>query len=264
MEAPHTKKCLLRLIAQLVFTTMPEGPSIVILKELLRPFAGRRIRAAYGAARVDLHRLIDARITEFKSWGKHLLICFQGFFLRIHMKVFGKCLINRRGEMDPRLRLLFVKGEVNFYHSDVKLQNGSPEDYFDWQTDIMAEEWSQGKAKRSLAKIKKSMISDALLDQGIFSGVGNIIKNEVLFRNLVHPESVVGEIPARKLSELVADVREYSLLVYKEKKAPQKKRHWQIYNQLECPRCYGPVTRKYIGRAKRLTCFCDTCQQLYK
>ena len=166
---------------------MPEGPSIVILKELLRPFAGRRIRAAQGKARISLGRLVDERITEFKSWGKNLLICFQGFFLRIHMKIFDNYLINRRGEPDPKLRFLFVKGEVNFYKCDVKLEEGSPDKHFDWETDVMADEWNPHKAKRSLTKIKKAMIADALLDQGIFSGVGNIIKTEVLFRNFVHP-----------------------------------------------------------------------------
>ena len=31
------------------------------------------------------------------------------------------------------------------------------------------------------------MVCDALLDQTVFAGVGNIIKNEVLFRTGVHP-----------------------------------------------------------------------------
>ncbi|HRO68823.1 MAG TPA: hypothetical protein PK951_00545 [Chitinophagaceae bacterium] len=42
------------------------------------------------------------------------------------------------------------------------------------------------------------MVCDALLDQEIFSGVGNIIKNEVLYRIRVHPESLIGDIPLKK------------------------------------------------------------------
>ncbi|MER3465444.1 MAG: endonuclease, partial [Chitinophagaceae bacterium] len=41
------------------------------------------------------------------------------------------------------------------------------------------------------------MVNDALLDQEIFSGVGNIIKNEVLYRIEVHPLSTIGALPLR-------------------------------------------------------------------
>jgi hypothetical protein len=41
----------------------------------------------------------------------------------------------------------------------------------------------------------------------IFAGVGNIIKNEVLFRIRVHPLSTVGALPPAKLRELVANRR---------------------------------------------------------
>ena len=37
--------------------------------------------------------------------------------------------------------------------------------------------------------------ADALLDQDVFAGAGNIIKNEVLHRIRVHPESPVGRLP---------------------------------------------------------------------
>lgn len=54
------------------------------------------------------------------------------------------------------------------------------------------------------------MVCDALLDQQIFSGVGNIIKNKVLFRIRVHPESVVTKLPPSKLNELVKEAKVYS------------------------------------------------------
>jgi endonuclease-8 len=49
-----------------------------------------------------------------------------------------------------------------------------------------------------------------LLDQHVFSGVGNIIKNEVLHRIRVHPESTVGGLPSRKLGEMIRQARDYS------------------------------------------------------
>ncbi len=53
-------------------------------------------------------------------------------------------------------------------------------------------------------------VGDALLDQQIFSGVGNIIKNEVLFRIRVHPECVIGNLPPRLLTKLIHQAKIYS------------------------------------------------------
>jgi len=50
--------------------------------------------------------------------------------------------------------------------------------------------------RRRLRARPDLLACDALLDQDIFSGVGNIIKNEVLHRIRVHPESTVGALPA--------------------------------------------------------------------
>jgi endonuclease-8 len=54
------------------------------------------------------------------------------------------------------------------------------------------------------------MICDVLLEQDIFAGVGNIIKNEVLYRVRVHPESLVGNIPPAKITSIIKEARQYS------------------------------------------------------
>ena len=56
---------------------MPEGPSIVILKEAADPFTGKKIIAVSGNSKMDSGRLKDQTVIAFKSWGKHFLICFD-------------------------------------------------------------------------------------------------------------------------------------------------------------------------------------------
>ena len=63
---------------------MPEGPSIVLVKEAVTKFIGEKIIAVSGDSKIDQSVLLDKKIIEFKSWGKHFLICFKGFSLRIH------------------------------------------------------------------------------------------------------------------------------------------------------------------------------------
>jgi endonuclease VIII len=101
------------------------------------------------------------------------------------------------------------------------------------------------------------------LDQEIFAGVGNIIKNEVLFRISVHPETQVGALPPRKLTELINEAREYSFDFYRWKKAFELKKHWLIYTKRTCPRCKIPVLKRHTGKNPRRSFFCENCQTLY-
>jgi endonuclease-8 len=242
---------------------MPEGPSIVILKEELGAFKEKKVLEAEGNSKFDIARLKNLNIIDFKTWGKHLLICFDDFFLRIHLLMFGTYTINERKTSEPRLRLTFENGEFSFYACSIKLIEGAPDAQYDWETDIMSDKWNTSKAEKNLKALKKTLACDALLNQEIFSGVGNIIKNEVLFRTKIHPESRIDLMPSKKLTELIKDTRTYSLLFYKWKKAYELRSHWLIYNKKECPRCKIPAKRAYLGKTHRLTCYCDNCQIIY-
>jgi endonuclease VIII len=243
---------------------MPEGPSIVILKEELSVFERKKITDVSGNAKIDLQRLKGKKILEFRSWGKHLLIIFNGFYIRIHLLMFGKCLVNERKEVVPRLRMSFTKGEVNFYSCSVKLFDGDVSDAYDWRRDTMSEEWNPGLALKSLLENKQEMICDGLMNQEIFAGVGNIIKNESLFITKVHPETRIKNIPLKKLKEIVHTTREYCFDFYNWKKIFQLKKHFRIYNKGICPDCGSKIIRKHTGKGERRSFICKNCQILYK
>ncbi|MBA3665737.1 MAG: endonuclease [Bacteroidetes bacterium] len=243
---------------------MPEGPSIVILKEALQPFKGKKILEVSGSSKIDIQRMKGLKVEDFKSWGKHSLICFRGFYLRIHMLMFGTYRINEQKDAVPRLHLGFKQGEINFYSCSIRLIEGDVNDDYDWSSDVMSEAWDAKLAEKKLKKASKLNVCDALLDQETFAGVGNIIKNEVLFRIKVHPKSIIDKLSSKKLKELVKEASNYSFDFYEWKKLFELKKHWLIYKKKECPRCKLPVKKDHIGKGKRLTCYCDNCQVLYK
>jgi hypothetical protein len=126
---------------------MPEGPSIVILKEQAAGFAGRKILSAEGDAKIDKARLVGQRVVALRSWGKHFLIELQGFALRIHLLMFGTYRINERKDSPPRLSLGFDGGdELNLYTCSVRYIEGSPDDVYDWSADVMSDRWDAGHA----------------------------------------------------------------------------------------------------------------------
>lgn len=243
---------------------MPEGPSIVILKEAVQSFKGKKVLHAGGNAKIDKERMNGEKITAFKTWGKHFLICFKGFTVRVHLMLFGSYRINERKATPARLSLEFEDGsELNFYACSIVVIDGPLDEVYDWSGDVMNDAWDPTKAKQKLKAAPRMLACDALLDQQIFAGSGNIIKNEVLFRIFVHPGSTVGDLPAKQMNDLVREVRNYSFDFLEWKKAYVLKKHWLAHTKRTCPRCKIPLVKEYMGRTNRRTFFCNNCQVLY-
>jgi len=242
---------------------MPEGPSILIAREALQPFIGKKILTVKGNSKIEKSRLINQKIIDIRSWGKQLLICFEKFSLRIHFLMFGSYLVNERKSTPLRLSLCFKKGELNFYTCSIRFIDEPLEEVYDFSADVLNDQWSPRKASSKLRAMPDMNVSDALLDQQIFSGVGNIIKNEVLFRIRVHPKSLVGSLPPNKKSALIREARNYSFDFLKWKRIYELRKHWLIYTKKTCPRDHIPVQKEYIGRTKRRTFFCEKCQIFY-
>ena len=97
---------------------MPEGPSIVILKQQAAQFAGQVVRAVSGNSKQDLQRMEGQRVHALCSWGKHFLIAFDGFAMRVHFLLFGSYRIDERKTnangkpSSPRMSLVFDNGEL--------------------------------------------------------------------------------------------------------------------------------------------------------
>jgi endonuclease-8 len=244
---------------------MPEGPSIVILKELAQQFKNKKVLNAFGNAKIDKASLINKKVIDFKSWGKHFLICFPHTTLRIHFLLFGSYSFNEQTKADKSLRLClrFKNGTVYFYTCAIKVLEENPDDIYDWSSDVLNDKWKPANAVKKLKALPEEMVCDALLDQEIFSGVGNIIKNEVLYRVKLHPKSITGKIPAAILKQLVKEARNYSFDFLKWKKAFELKKHLLVYHKKTCVRCNLPVIKEDTGQKHRNSFYCANCQRLY-
>ncbi len=244
---------------------MPEGPSIILVKEATAKFNGKKIIAVEGNSKINQSRLFNKKITKIKSWGKHFLICFDGFTLKVHFLMFGSYTVDeKKPDRAIRLHLKFKNGEINFYTCSVKYLDGDINQHYDWSADVMNENWDKKKARIKLKETPEAFICDSLLDQDIFAGVGNIIKNEILYRVRVHPESVIGKISAAKLNKLIDETRIYSFQFLEWKRVYELKKHWLAHIKKICLRCDLPFIKKHTGVKKRRSFYCTNCQVLYK
>lgn len=189
---------------------MPEGPSLVLLREELARFEGEIVKRVSGNTKIDLTRMLHRRVRSVRTWGKHLLFEFDDFSLRIHLLLYGRCRVatlptTNRGDSGARVSLEFKDARLDFYACSAKFVEGRLDDAYEWHADVMSDEWDPAAARAKLRSKPDAYACDALLDQTVFSGVGNITKSEVLFRTKIHPLSKIGCLPARKMVALVAD-----------------------------------------------------------
>lgn len=245
---------------------MPEGPSLVILREEAKVFEGRRILRVEGNTKIDKARLEGRTVTAVRTWGKHFLVETPKVALRIHLLMFGSYRIDERREDKPlRIGLGFARGrELNFYSCAARLVEEPVDLLYDWAADVMSDAWDPKLARRRLCEHPGTLACDALLDQSVFAGVGNIIMNEVLFRVRVHPLSRIGALPPAKLRELVKQARQYSFDFLEWKKAFVLRKHWLAHTKRTCPRCGIPLHKGHLGLTQRRSFWCEGCQVLHE
>ncbi|GAC1378950.1 MAG: endonuclease [Ginsengibacter sp.] len=244
---------------------MPEGPSIIIARELVQKFIGQNVISVEGNSKNDIHLCEGKKIDDIKSWGKHFLICFDDFTIKIHFMLFGSYSIDEKPEWKKiRLGLHFKNGSLYLFACSVQFIDEDLNKLYDWSGDVMNDKWNPVAAKRKLKIQPEILVCDALLDQNIFAGVGNIIKNEVCYRVRVHPESKWGKLPRHKGNQLIIEARKYSFDFLEWKKEYTLKKHWLAHTKKKCERCDLPIIKKYSGRTNRRTFFCTNCQVLYR
>ena len=243
-----------------------EGPPLHVIAEELSQLAGECIAEVSGNSKIQKEQLKGQKVLEVFSWGKNLFLQFPEFSLKVHFLMFGSYRFNeeRKGVV-PRLSLVFSKHTLSLYNCSVKiLSNSDIKKLYHKELDIMSENWNLTKVIGLVSSLSQAFICDVLLDQTVFAGVGNIIKNEALFKSGVHPLSVVEGIPKKKLEDVANEARNFSLDFYQAvKKGDSIRSQLTIYGKKKCPICGERVVVRKTGKTKRISYFCPCHQKLY-
>src|SRR5215218_8472398 len=201
-----------------------EGPSLYLAMRQLKPFKGKTVLSVSGNTKIEKERILQKQVKTIFAWGKHLIIQFDDVALRTHFLLFGafeatvkdsSVTGDYKRSYTPRLQLDFENGDIKLFNCSVKfLETNNAKASYDFTIDIMSPKWNSEKAFDSIYSKPGVEIADILLDQEIFAGVGNIIKNEVLWRVHIHPATKVKNIAASELKKLIAETKKFSLLFY--------------------------------------------------
>jgi endonuclease VIII len=251
-----------------------EGPSLYLAQEQLKPFRKQRILSVEGNTTIAKDRFEGQVVKDIFSWGKHLVFQFNDFALRVHFLLFGtfEAVVKevavtgdyRRARV-PRLKFTFKNGEIAMFNCSVKfIEDADAKKLYDLSVDIMSAEWDPAKALKQFKAHADEQIADVLLDQDVFAGVGNIIKNEVLSLTRTHPEAKVSDLTPRKRKEIVATARSFSQQFLAWRRAFVLRKNLQAHGRGTCPHCGRKLVKRKTGKRVRWAYYCEHCQPLKK
>lgn len=243
---------------------MPEGPSILFLKNKLQRFKGKTVSEASGYSEMDKSAIDHVKILDIETYGKNLFFVFKDFFVGVHLGLFGSMLVNKRKKVNASFALHFPHSEINFYVANTKMYQGKPSDHFNFKTDILNKDFDGEYVLKTLQEVySEKSIGDVLMEQELFTGVGNIIRIESLYRAKIHPESLVKDIPEKKLVYLIETVVNYAYEFLDFLKNDEVKEKALIYGKKICPKDKTELMIEEMGKVKRKTYICPKCQKLY-
>ena len=202
------------------------------------------------------------KLSDIRTWGKHLLFLFSNGTVRVHLGLFGDVLVNERKKVNRSFYLEFAKGEINGYVVRAQKLPAPAAEVYDWRTDVLSKDFDPAYVKSLIKGQGLKTIDDVLMDQKIFSGVGNILRNETLYRAGIHPLSITGKIPATKITRLVKEAAKYAQRFYRELET-NKSHNFAVYQQ-EYAADGSAVTMMIAPKTKRRIFFSEHKQKLYR
>jgi endonuclease-8 len=123
--------------------------------------------------------------------------------------------------------------------------------------DILDPETPIGEIAESLRRDPDRELGDALLDQTLVAGIGNIFKSEAAFAAKLDPWRKVADLSAEDLELVVERARQLMEGAVKTGRQPAR-----VYNRAKrpCPRCRTPIRARKQGDDARTTYWCPRCQ----
>lgn len=255
---------------------MPEGDTVFHTADTLRrQLAGQMLTRC--DIRVPRYATIDLTgqvVDEVLSRGKHLFIRVGWASIHSHMKMDGTWRVgDRRLRVDHRARIVLEACDIRAVGVDLGVleileRDADAAAVAHLGPDLLGDDWDPQRAAANLTADPDRPIAEALLDQRVMAGVGNVFANELCF--------VSGHLPTAPVSAVANPLR----LVSRARDMLWANRfRWNrcttgdtrggrlmwVYGRAGqgCRRCGTPISSldPQPGSADRVQYWCPSCQR---
>ena len=255
---------------------MPEGDSVYQTARRLDALRGQVLTASDfripSLATVDL---AGRQVLESLSRGKHLLLRLEDeMTLHSHLRMEGRWDVQAAGgrwhrpEHEARVVLRTARTEAIGFSVLVDLVPTPAEQSLVGHLgpDLLGPDWDAEEALRRLGRQGHVAIGEALLDQRLLAGIGNVYRAELCFLSGVSPFARVDAVP--DLPRMVARAHQI-LLAHRDRPSRVTtgdtrpgRRLWVYRRRGPCLRCGTPISVGELGPEgqERTVWWCPSCQ----
>lgn len=246
---------------------MPEGDSLHRVARRLRVLVGERLSAESPNPRglaTGVARSIDGRrLDRVEAVGKNVLLHFEGgLVLRSHLRMTGRWRVRRLGA-GPAWRgapWLVLRGggwEATQWNGPVlTIGTGGVRGL---GPDLLADETDPTALVARLRRIEQAqLVGEALVDQRVVAGIGNMWLAEALWHSGVSPWATLAEVDDAELQ----GVLEWARTRMRASVAGARPGR-AVYKRAGrgCPRCGEVIRSRGLGDANRTAYWCPNCQR---
>jgi len=224
---------------------VPEGHSLELASQRLRPLVGQAVSEGL---------LSGATVVGVEARGKHLLVhADDGRSLDAHLGLHGSVRLRRPGEGRGRHLLrtaagdAVIRGRVRVLPS-ARLRLALGPD--------LLKQFDEEEFLRRVRLIDRP-VGEAVMDQRVLAGVGNVVKSEALWECRIDPFAAVSSLADQRLLELAA----VSGRMLEQGVADGGRLPRRIYRTAgrPCPRCDTTIRSAPQGEQRRTTYWCPQC-----
>jgi endonuclease VIII len=244
--------------------SVPEGDTLHRAAALLQPLVGQRLEAESPHPRgraTGVASVVDGRVLEgVEAVGKHLLFRFEGgVVLRSHLRMSGRWRIEPRGAPQRGLPWLVLRSdewEARQWKGPLLVLDRRPLSRLG--PDLLAEETNVPDIVARIRTIDPERhLGEALLDQRLVAGIGNMWAAEAFWEARVSPWLEVEAVSDETLSALLAWTREQMRA-----SAAGARPARSVYRRAgrACRRCGTPILSRGLGELNRTAYWCPRCQ----
>jgi endonuclease-8 len=243
---------------------MPEGDSLHRAARRLQILVGETVEAESphprGEATGVAEQVDGRRLEGVEAVGKNLLLRFEGgVVLRSHLRMTGRWTVRDRGSASRGRPWLVLRGRVR----EAVLWGGPVLELNARRVrrlgpDILGRPPDVGAMLTAFRETdQRREVGDALLDQRLVAGIGNLWKAESLWRAGVSPWRPLADVSDDELSSVL---REAARLMRRSADTGREQRSIYRAAGRPCPRCSTLIRSWGQGDANRTAYWCPTCQ----
>jgi endonuclease VIII len=256
---------------------MAEGDTVHATAERLHEALADRVltRSDVRVPRFATTDLSGRLVHEVVARGKHLLVRVDGdVSIHSHLGMDGSWRLYRPGQrwQGPRLEVrcaLETDERVAVGHRLRRLEivQSSAEGRIlgHLGPDVLGPDWDPAEAAKRLVADPRRTVGEALIDQSVMAGPGNVYRSEVCFLGGVDPRTPVGDVPhAPSLVDSMKVLMERNRGGGRRVTTDDPRRGHELWvygrGGRPCRRCGTSIRSFRSGRDERILYVCPSCQ----